>query len=46
MLWKTAIYKTQLNVYKGEYCLFAFILNNQNNFELNTFHTSLRHISH
>ena len=44
MLWKTAIYKTQLNIYKGEYYLFALILNNRDKFELNAFHTSLRHI--
>ena len=44
MLWKTAIYKSQLNFCKWEYCLFALILNNRDKFELNAFHTSLRHI--
>ena len=34
MLWKTAIYKIELIIYKGEYCLFALILNNRDKFEL------------
>ena len=43
MLWKF-IYKTQLNIYQEEYCLFTLILNNRDKFELNAFHTSLQHI--
>ena len=39
MLWKTAIYKSQLNFCKWEYCLFALILNNRDKFELNAFFT-------